>query len=77
MAHTVSLIKRQQISANAALTSVFGESGYLAEEAEMGLIRLIPRLIPFLFFVWLDCNYCPEKWNRVLIHNICEIKSIE
>ena len=46
MAHTVSLIKRQQISANTALNSVFGESGYLAEEAEMGLIRLIPSLVP-------------------------------
>ena len=42
VARAVSLFKHHQISSNTALNSVFGEDGYLADEAEMGLIRLIP-----------------------------------
>ena len=42
VARAVSLFKHHQISANTALNSVFGEDGYMADEAEMGLIRLIP-----------------------------------
>ncbi|MBO6558764.1 MAG: hypothetical protein JJ957_19925 [Pseudomonadales bacterium] len=42
VARVVSLFKRHQMSSMAALNSVFGEGGYLADEAEMGLIRLLP-----------------------------------
>jgi len=40
VAHTVSLFKHHQISSNTALNAVFGECGYLADEAEMGLILI-------------------------------------
>ncbi|MBO6704413.1 MAG: hypothetical protein JJ921_18880 [Pseudomonadales bacterium] len=43
MAKLVSLFKRHQMSSMAALYSVFGEGGYLADVAEMGLIRLLPE----------------------------------
>ena len=39
---TVRVFKHHQISSNTALNPVFGEDGYMADEAEMGLIRLIP-----------------------------------
>ncbi len=42
VAHAVSLFEHHQISSNTGLNSVFGEFGYLADEAEMGLIRLVP-----------------------------------
>ena len=44
VARFVSLFKRHQISSMAALNSVFGEGGYLADVAEMGLTRLIPYI---------------------------------
>ena len=40
---SLSLIKHHQVSSKTALDSVFGKGGYLADEAEMGLIRLIPE----------------------------------
>jgi len=43
VARTVSPFKNHQISLNTELSSVFGGVIYLADEAEMGLIRLIPR----------------------------------
>ncbi len=41
VARTVSLSKNHQIASNTELNSVFGEVVYLADKAEMGLIRLI------------------------------------
>ena len=49
VARAVSLFKHHQVSLNTALNTVFGEDEYLTDEAEMGLIRLIPpRLFNFM-----------------------------